>query len=618
MPSRSSVLLIAPLALFALPATSQPPDSQQIPTIRVTTRTVIVDVVVTDDRGNPIRGLKASAFTLREDGVPQKLSSFEEHDSVSSPPVPLAPALPQNTFAVEPPTPESVTKTLIVLDQLHYPSFPLVRSDLLAFTKAVPSGHPIAIVRLDWQGLHLVQDFTSDPKRLQQVVASKEIMPPFPSFDTHEWTGCSPPYRGISNPYQRLARFLDGIPGRVNLAWITDEGKPDDFLGNEYSGMTAFTRNLNGSTGALRLGRVSFYAIKAGGYVGGMLQPLAAPDIPVPKIIPQSQMEPMPIDCPLMPAANGGLLANQALADAAKAVGGHAFFDGATQALTQILNLGSDFYTVSYTPSNTHWNGALRTITIKVNAMAAPQHEASGWSAYGQPNVIFRSSYYARAQPALMPNADSSGFGLQSVSTTQAKLNPLELTPNVQLALQTAMSFGALPPAQIAFAVTARPSTKVDPPLPWVRPANLQTAARTFATLPRRNYQLHYWIDPKSLKLIQTQTGVYREDLRIASIVFGDDGQAGDLTVASTHVQVRVQDLETILTTGITFDRTISIPIAPPGSTESFFLRLGVMDTSTGRIGVIELPVDQIAIPPEQTVPAPDETQTPAGPTQPR
>ncbi len=47
-------------------------------TIRVTTRIVVLDVVVTDKKGNVVtRSLGKDDFTVLEDGVPQTLRSFE-------------------------------------------------------------------------------------------------------------------------------------------------------------------------------------------------------------------------------------------------------------------------------------------------------------------------------------------------------------------------------------------------------------------------------------------------------------------------------------------------------------------------------------------------------------
>jgi hypothetical protein len=138
--------------------------------------------------------------------------------------------------------------------------------------KTVAPGDPIAIIRMDRLGMHLVQTFTSNPQFLQDAIAGNRWLPPIPDIT------CRVGYKGVINPYQRLARYLAGIPGRINLAWVTDAGMPDDSRRQDYPDLTNMVRNLNGSTGVVRLNRVIPYAIKAGGYIGGMLAPLSAPD----------------------------------------------------------------------------------------------------------------------------------------------------------------------------------------------------------------------------------------------------------------------------------------------------------------------------------------------------
>jgi VWFA-related protein len=594
----STSLFLSILLLATLPLASQQSPEPGVPTLHVTARTVILDVVVTDDNGNPVTGLQPSAFTLLEDGVPQKLSSFEEHGTSTTPPaVPVRP-LPTNTFAVRPPPPESITKTLIVLDQLHYPTYPFLRADILAFMRSLPPGHPIGIVRLDWQGLHLIQNFTSDPQTLQQVVAGKAILPPPPALDVHEWTGCEIPYRGVTNPYGRLARFLDGVPGRINLAWVTDAGEPDSFLGQEYSQLNAFTHDLSASVNGFRLGRVSFFAIKAGGYIGGSLLPDDAPDIPVPQIIPLavSHMPVQPIDCPLMPPAQGSLLSNQALADAATAVGGHAYFNGATDALNKIQAVGANYYTLSYVPSNPNWNGAYRKINIGIPNLPKTDKPAFGQTDYKQQKIVYRPGYYARSRPGRMIDAGSTAFGLE-VTPQPVQAMPAA-TPRTPPAFEAAMGFGALPASQVDFTIAAEPSPRIEIATPIVASTKPSAGQDNFVPGQVRNYRIHYWVDPSRLSFSRTANGSYRDDLRFAAIVYGDDGQGVNLVSASTHLEVPADDLEMILTSGVTFTQTIAVPIPRDGIQDRLFIRTGVMELSTGHIGVIEVPADQISIPP--------------------
>jgi len=602
----STSLFLSVLLLSTLPLASQQSPEPGVPTLHVTARTVILDVVVTDDYGNPVTGLQPSAFTLLEDGVAQKLSSFEEHDDSSNVPAVPQQQLPPNTFAVRPPPPESVTKTLIVLDQLHYPTYPFLRADILAFMRSLPPGHPIGIVRLDWQGLHLIQNFTSDPQTLQQVVAGKAILPPPPALDVHEWTGCEIPYRGVTNPYGRLARFLDGVPGRINLAWVTDAGEPDAFLGQEYSQLNAFTHDLSTSGNGFRLGRVSFFAIKAGGYVGGMLGPDDVPDIPVPQIIPLavSHMPVQPIDCPLMPPAQGGLLANQDLADAAAAVGGHAFFNGATDALNKILAVGANYYTLSYVPSNPNWNGAYRKIAINIRDLPRTDKPAFGQADYKQQKIVYRPGYFARSKPGRVIDAGSTAFGLQVTPQPGLAASAASANPPAPAAFEAAMGFGVLPSSKVDFTIAAEPSPGIEIAKPVVASAKPSAGPDNFVPGQVRNYQIHYWVDPTRLAFSRTANGSYRDDLRFAAIVYGDDGQGINLVSASTHLEVPADDLEMILTSGITFTQTVAVPIVRDGIQDRLFIRTGVLELSTGHIGVIEVPADQISVPPAPSLTA--------------
>ncbi len=53
-------------------------------TLRTNTRLVLVDVVATDSKGQPVPDLKASDLTVLEDGKPQKISGFNFERSDAS------------------------------------------------------------------------------------------------------------------------------------------------------------------------------------------------------------------------------------------------------------------------------------------------------------------------------------------------------------------------------------------------------------------------------------------------------------------------------------------------------------------------------------------------------
>jgi hypothetical protein len=74
-----AVAALACLALAVWALTQPPNNPPTAPTVKVYSRETIVDVTVTDSKGNPVHGLTKENFTVKEDNKPQPIRSFEEH-----------------------------------------------------------------------------------------------------------------------------------------------------------------------------------------------------------------------------------------------------------------------------------------------------------------------------------------------------------------------------------------------------------------------------------------------------------------------------------------------------------------------------------------------------------
>src|ERR1019366_10391013 len=100
---RVAVCLLLCIALNAAPLPQQAtPEELTMPSVRVTSRLVLVNAIVTDKSGQRVRDLKQGDFTVFEDGKPQKISvfQFESRGFEASPK--SAPALPQNVYTNRP------------------------------------------------------------------------------------------------------------------------------------------------------------------------------------------------------------------------------------------------------------------------------------------------------------------------------------------------------------------------------------------------------------------------------------------------------------------------------------------------------------------------------------
>src|SRR5215472_5505515 len=154
--------LLLPIAF----SQASPQSAADSPTFRTQARDVVVDLVVTDEKGAPITGLKSPAFQVFENGKPQTIDFFEEHAARTLPPGAHAslPLMPANVYSNVPPAPESDAVNILMLDMLNIPQqeFAYSRQQVLQYLQTVKPGTRMAILTLG-DKLTFVQGFTDDP-----------------------------------------------------------------------------------------------------------------------------------------------------------------------------------------------------------------------------------------------------------------------------------------------------------------------------------------------------------------------------------------------------------------------------------------------------------------------
>lgn len=240
-----------------LSAQQAPADVPTI-TIRANTRLVVVDVVVTDKKGQPVTGLKAEDFTLEENGRKQKVSIFVPpgvtNRTASTPPPPgVLSNLPENVSPAGVPT-------VLLLDAANSPfkDQAYARSQMLKYVvEQGKSGRPMAVITQTDQ-LRVLQQFTSDPQVLITAIKNLKpqeqiLQPGAPAPESH---GVADGPRGGASgaltesvasamaaaqafadlqvgynlerrtlitieSMKALSRMLGGLPGRKNVVWLT-------------------------------------------------------------------------------------------------------------------------------------------------------------------------------------------------------------------------------------------------------------------------------------------------------------------------------------------------------------------------------------------------------------
>jgi VWFA-related protein len=155
--------VVAALSVFPVQSQDPPPGSTPgAPTFKAESRIVVVDVVVTDGKGQSVDGLSQNSFSIVEDGSPQTISSFEEHRPGHTTPIEL-PEMPPNVFTNFPTTKVADSVNLVLFDSLNTQSRDqsYVREQLIQYLKTVSPGTQVAIFVLGSR-LRMVRGFTTD------------------------------------------------------------------------------------------------------------------------------------------------------------------------------------------------------------------------------------------------------------------------------------------------------------------------------------------------------------------------------------------------------------------------------------------------------------------------
>jgi VWFA-related protein len=166
------VILLSALVIAQQPSPSSK-DSGMV--LHVTTRMVLVDTVVLDKEGHPVKGLKAEDFIVTEDGVRQRIASFSERlsEPANLAPPPILPAhVTTNRPAVTKTNAEEGTLAVLLLDGLNTPPQEkiYVKQQMLKFlARQYNPNTKLAVITLTSK-LTVLQNFTQDPLLLRSAL----------------------------------------------------------------------------------------------------------------------------------------------------------------------------------------------------------------------------------------------------------------------------------------------------------------------------------------------------------------------------------------------------------------------------------------------------------------
>ncbi|HEY1767292.1 MAG TPA: VWA domain-containing protein [Terracidiphilus sp.] len=579
-----------------------PEGSQAAASLSITTHEVLVDVVVTGKDGQPVPGLTAADFNVTEEGDPQRIAHLEEHLPMSAEEMARlqsAPALPPNTFTNYTPVANTNSCTVILLDALdtHIQAQMELREQLIDAIKHMPPGIPVAIFQMDTE-MRLIQGFTADPHVLLEAAKSKRDMPTLQRLVR----GSPDEYRRarlgtLHQGFQMMGRYLNGFPGRKNLIWFTGEvprSYLSDPLGSSFGKSFRDDFSILGDnpadlTDALTLSRVAVYPIDARG--------LQTP----PQYEASNNVSPSPMAGMNFETAQA--FQHMDLNSVAEATGGRAYYNtnGIKQAIAQIIGNGSNYYTLAYATTNKTWNGQFRHIKVKIDRPGVRAQYRQGYYAVDRAKqeqrllAALRKKRKTSANPFGDDNETSADANPDSSSdtgeeTTAAPANPGgALVRPAKGGFQATMQLGAIPPTEVVFTAGLSIDDKVQKlnkkaPLP---PDNFMSA--DYRGKPFRIYTVHIQADARGLHLTPTANGFRRGTVEFVTLVFDQSGNQVNSLLTTAELNVNDAHYRRILASGLGAQQQIAVPVKG-----NYFLRVGVHDVASNRIGALEIPVDEV------------------------
>jgi VWFA-related protein len=578
--------------------------------LQVYTRRVSVDVVVTDSKGRPVRGLTRDEFKVLEDGAPQTLRSFDAHvleRSAGPPPVPPALDLPPHTYANLVRAPEDGPVTVLLYDVLNTPaqSMPDAHAAMVKFIKNQPPGSRTAIFVLG-DRLRMLEGFTDDDTRLLAAINSKSAGTQQSTLLLNSATsGNALPDLTQGNPtdpnalpstavgpssligelnsmeqmeqvmqyrerifataegFAEIARFLASLPGRKNLLWLSGSFPgsvlPDTDLATSGTasefGMTINAdREIKIANDLLNAAHVSVYPIDVRGLQTNTFYS-AGNNI---KVSPNSP--------PKINSFNNQQNAEHSTMDEiAENTGGHAFYNtnGLGQAMQQAIDQGSVYYTLTYSPTNTRFDGGIRHIKVQL--------DKDGYQ------LAYRKSYYAEAASLA---AGTPGTTKGATADGVQAYDPMTAL----------MKHGAPISSELFFEATVLP---VDGPVPATAKETAQLAqfnakpggreAGTGQPVLVQHYEVSFLILGRMLEMPALGDGRYDLKLGFGLAAFNADGllengleiQYNDPISAAEHDRIKGSAYRTKL--------SVAVPV------DARWIRIAVRDAADGRTGTLEV-----------------------------
>jgi VWFA-related protein len=573
--------------IFAVTSDSQTavPDSpSNVPPFQSKVSVVLVDVVVTNSKDEPVTSLDKKDFQVLEDGKQQAIADFEEHKGVQTERTKLPP-MPPDVYTNFPAIKATDSVNVLLLDALNtqVSDQSYVRSQLTRYLKTVQPGTRLAVFVLTSR-LRMIQAITTDSAVLLAALSDKKsgadsqqsllLLPPTEIDSDQEQNAelagnlagetqlaiDAMTHRGFGQvkllqtdsrieitlrAMQQLARYLAGIPGRKNVIWFSSSFPisifPNLVSPEAFDAMRQYEEEMQKTASLLTAAQVAIYPIAAEGLVSDSLYEANGAKIG------ETRASRMNQDLSDTRDRNSNYFSMEVLAEG---TGGKAFYNtnGLKDALARAINYGSHYYTLTYIPINKKADGKYRRIQVKLSD-----------SRY---KLAYRRGYYA-----------------DNAQNAKAKKEQPVSDPLLPLMKRGLPDF-----SQIVYKIRVVPSSS--PPAPEAARAGDNATLKG----PVTRYGVDFAVSVEDLRLETTPDGLHTGNIEVVLVAYDRDGNALNLIVRKPEISLQPQTYAAAQMAGVQLHYDIDVP-KDALTRDDVRLRAGIYDLRSTNVGTLEIPL---------------------------
>jgi len=358
--------------------------------------------------------------------------------------------------------------------------------------------------------------------------------------------------------FNNLAHYLAAFPGRKNLIWFSGSFPVNvlpDPTGGGGRGLEINDAQFRETASLLSQAQVAVYLVDARGV--GVDPTFAA-----------SSRKGDPFGKASAASSQARIDEHGTMSQLAEDTGGKAFYNtnDLASAVENAVEEGSNYYTLTYhPPGQTARGGGYRSIHVSLNRGL----QAAGYS------LAYRHGYYVDDP------AHPSGEALAN----PAKADEALATGSRYVRL--AMAHGAPTPQDILFKVRVLPVGNGSEQ--QLAPNNLLNSGKALKP-PYRRFAIDIAAVPDGFELTQNKDGVRTGAMEFSVLLYDNDGNLLNSTGRTIPLNLTPETYKGFLT-GVKGHFEISAPVRASDD----FLRIGIHDVPSNRMGVVEVPVSSVA-----------------------